>query len=123
MKGKVNLAEILHRLNAQYGKEILSCANVYDWYSNFSEGHEEVSSLHSANSCMWCEHSLYQRADFEKQILVCGFASSTGVSVRSVEAVTCEHVLFKKVCSRWVPKILIFNEKVQQIAVCVKHLH
>lgn len=32
--------EILHRLNAQYGEETISCAGVWDWYSKFSEAHE-----------------------------------------------------------------------------------
>jgi hypothetical protein len=47
---------VLHRLNAEYGKETRSHTNVYDWYNKFSEDCEEVSNLttcsHSANSCM-----------------------------------------------------------------------
>jgi hypothetical protein len=42
---KVKPTEILRRLNALYGVEILSCANVYNWNNKFSEGHEEVSEL------------------------------------------------------------------------------
>jgi hypothetical protein len=44
VKEKVKPAEVLHRLNAQYGEETLSHASVYDWYK-FSEGHNEVSHL------------------------------------------------------------------------------
>jgi hypothetical protein len=31
VKGKVEPAEILCKLNIQYGEETLSCASVYDW--------------------------------------------------------------------------------------------
>jgi hypothetical protein len=42
VKMKMNYAEIVRRLNAQY-EETLSCASVYDWYNNFSEGRKEQS--------------------------------------------------------------------------------
>jgi ABC-type Fe3+-citrate transport system substrate-binding protein len=45
LKEKVKPAEILPRLNAQYGEEILSCASIYDWYNKFSEGRKEASNL------------------------------------------------------------------------------
>jgi hypothetical protein len=38
VKEKVKPAEIVRRLNAQYGKETLSCTDVYDLYNKFSEG-------------------------------------------------------------------------------------
>jgi hypothetical protein len=98
MKMKVKLAEILHRLHAQYGKEILSCANVYDRFSNFSEGHEEALSSHSTSSCMWCEHLLYQRADFGKHNELCGIPSGSGINVGCVEAITYEHLFKKNMC-------------------------
>jgi hypothetical protein len=50
MKEKRKSAEILERLNAQYGKAILSCESICNWNSKFSEGHEEVTSSHSTNS-------------------------------------------------------------------------
>jgi hypothetical protein len=37
VKEEVKLAEILHRLIAQYGED-LSFASIYDWYIKFSEG-------------------------------------------------------------------------------------
>jgi hypothetical protein len=45
VKEKVKPAEILHRLNAQYGEETLSHASVCDWHNKFSEGHKEASEL------------------------------------------------------------------------------
>jgi hypothetical protein len=52
VKERAKPAEILRRLNAQYGEETLSYASVCDWYSKFSEGCKEVSNLlHLASSC------------------------------------------------------------------------
>jgi hypothetical protein len=67
VKEKVKPAKIHCRLNAQDVEEALSCASVCDWHSNFFESHKEISYLHSANSCIQCEHLLHQKADFEKQ--------------------------------------------------------
>jgi hypothetical protein len=60
-------AEILCRLNAQYGEKTLSYASAYDWYNKFSEDHKEVSNLmyahiqpitvHYVNIC--CVEKLY----------------------------------------------------------------
>jgi hypothetical protein len=44
MKVKVRTAENLRRLRTQYGEEIVSLTDVYDWCSKFFEGYEEVTS-------------------------------------------------------------------------------
>jgi hypothetical protein len=49
VKEKVKPAEILCRLNAQYGEETMSHTSVYDWYSKFSEGCKEVNIQLSAS--------------------------------------------------------------------------
>jgi hypothetical protein len=41
----VKPAEILHSLKAQYRKEALSHARVYNWYNKFSEGCKEVQVM------------------------------------------------------------------------------
>jgi hypothetical protein len=43
---KVKPAEILHRLNAQYGQETLSHESAYELYNKFSEGHN-FDGLHT----------------------------------------------------------------------------
>jgi hypothetical protein len=42
VKERVKPAEILHRLNTQYGERTLSHASVCGWYSEFSEGYKDV---------------------------------------------------------------------------------
>jgi hypothetical protein len=49
VKEKVKPAEVLHRLNAQYGEETLSHASVYDWYSKFPEICKEVLNIPHAH--------------------------------------------------------------------------
>jgi hypothetical protein len=43
--------------------------------------------------------------------------------VGSIETIIHEHLLFKKVCAQWVPKMLMFDQKVQCIAMFAEHLH
>jgi hypothetical protein len=52
VKEKVKPADILHKLNAQYGEKTLSRASVYDWYDKFSEGREEVQDT----AVSWQDH-------------------------------------------------------------------
>jgi hypothetical protein len=74
LKGRTNPAEILCRLNAQHGKNILSYVNVYDWYNKFSEDHKDVLTLLHAH--VWppavCHVNIYhikkQKADFGEKM-------------------------------------------------------
>jgi hypothetical protein len=45
-RGKQNFtsADVLDRLNAQYGKQTLSRVCVYDWGNKFSVGREQVAN-------------------------------------------------------------------------------
>jgi hypothetical protein len=94
-------AEILHRLNTQYGEETLSHAGVCDVYIKVSEGHKEISDLLHAhiqpaavcdvNICCVQELILGSR-----RITACDIAFSSGISVGNVEAVIREYLLLKK---------------------------
>jgi hypothetical protein len=51
VKKKMKSTEILRMLNAQY-EDTLSCASVYDWYNNFSEGRKELSIGNIMDKCI-----------------------------------------------------------------------
>jgi hypothetical protein len=100
-------AEILCRLNAQYGEETLSHASVYDWYSKFSEVCKEVlnvphvhvqpTSVCNVKVC-FVEGLILG----DRRIAVCDTATNSGISVGSVETIIHGHLLFKNVCIQWV---------------------
>jgi hypothetical protein len=59
-----------------------------------------------------------EKLTFEKRRLkVCDIASKVCISAWSVETIIHENVLFKKVCPRWVPKMLIFEQNTR-VSVC-----
>jgi hypothetical protein len=128
VKGEVKAAEILHRLKAQCGEEILSHASAYDWHNKFCDDHKEVSNLLHANIQPTAVHDvnirLVERLILgNRQITVCNIAYNSTISVLSVETIFHEHLLFKKVCAWGFPKILMYNQKLQHVAVAAEHLH
>lgn len=118
---KVKRAEILHGLNALCGVEILSCANVFNWLSKFSEGHEEVLDLLHAHVQPIAVSDVNICHD-EKLILRTGNYSASNRSIRngSVKTSIREHLLLQKVNGWWVPKTLMIDQKAQHVAVSTK---
>jgi hypothetical protein len=58
---------------------------------------------------------------FWKQIIkACAIASKVRISAGKVQTITHEPLLFKKVCTWWVPKMLMLD---QQARFCVDHLN
>jgi hypothetical protein len=102
VKEKLQPAEIIHKLYAQYGEQTLSCASVYDWYNKFSDGCKKVSNL--PHTLMFSQQ-LYVIHHIKDLILGNrNIASNSGVSAGSVETIIHEHLLFKEVCAQWGPK-------------------
>lgn len=48
---------------------------------------------------------------------------NSGISVGSVETIVYEHLVLKKVYAQWIPKMLMFDQRVQHVAVSTEHLH
>jgi hypothetical protein len=110
------------------GTRHLSGASAYDWCYKFSEDHEQVAN--------W-PHGYLQPTDdtdvsvrrTEKLILekrgikVRDIASKVFTSADSVQTTICEHLSFNKVCARWVPQKLSFDQKTQRVSVSVGNLN
>lgn len=47
----------------------------------------------------------------------------SGISVGSVETIIYEYLVLKKVYAHWIPKMLMFGQRVQHVAVSTEHLH
>jgi hypothetical protein len=59
----------------------------------------------------------------DRRIAVRDIASNGGINVAGVDTITHEHLFFKKVCTRWVPKLLTFDQRAQHVAVFAENLH
>jgi hypothetical protein len=57
------------------------------------------------------------------QIAVRDIAPEECISVGSVHTIILEHLLFKNVCTRWVPQMLTFYQKAQRVSVSAEHLN
>jgi hypothetical protein len=58
-----------------------------------------------------------------RQIKVHDIASKVCLNAGSIKTSICEHVLFKKVYTWWVPKMLMFDQKAQHVSVSADHLN
>jgi hypothetical protein len=57
------------------------------------------------------------------ELLLHDIASNSGIRVGSVETITYENLLSKKVNAWWVLKMLTFDHKVQHVAVSAEHVN
>jgi histone-lysine N-methyltransferase SETMAR len=113
---------------SQYGEEILSCKSVYDWWNKFPEDREQVANRQHAHVQPTAVTDVNIRRVEElilesRRIAVPNIASKVRASAGSVETIIHEHLLFKKVCARWVPKIMTLDQKAQHDPVSAEHLN
>jgi hypothetical protein len=83
-------------------------ASVYDWCKSFPKVvNRSLTATCSCaeDNCHRFEHSPRRGAGFGNRITVRHFASKVYISVGNVETIVNEHLLFKKVCARCVPKM------------------
>jgi hypothetical protein len=91
---KLKPAEILRRLNAQYGWETLSCTSVCDWYIKFPEGRKEVETHLPAGKIM--EIILWAS---EGVILVDFLPNGVTINTQYYDSSLCsnmQHIIWKK---------------------------
>jgi hypothetical protein len=91
LKETVKQAEILPKLNAQYGEEAISCASACNWCSEFFEGCEEVLNLphtHIGPEAVHVNVSGNKELILGKrQITMRDISSNSGISVGNVETI------------------------------------
>lgn len=127
-KEGVKPSEILTRLKAQFGDATLSRTQVFDWASKFKGGRESVeneshdrrprSSLTDENIC-----AVRDVIEGDRRLTVDEIASEVGISHGSAHAIITEHLGFRKVCARWVPRLLTENHKEVRLQICERLLN
>jgi hypothetical protein len=98
----VKPAEILCRLNSQYGEETLSHASIPDWYSKFPEICKEVVNIlhaHIQPTAVWDVNVCFVKELIlgDRQIALYDTATNSGISVGSVESVYSVGLIHLKV--------------------------
>lgn len=127
-KEGVKPSEILTRLQAQFGDATLSQNRVFTWARQFKGGRESVeneghdrrprSSLTDDNI-----RAIRELIEGDRRLSVEEIASEVRISIGSAHTIICEHLGFRKISARWVPKLLTKNQKQARLEICERHLN
>jgi hypothetical protein len=106
----------------------VSHASVCVWYSKFSKGNEEALNLlhahvHPAALCDVNICGIKELILGNRRITMHDISCDSDIRVGSLETIMDEHMFFKNVFAWWIPKMLIFDQKVQHVAVLARHLN
>ncbi|XP_057658478.1 histone-lysine N-methyltransferase SETMAR-like [Diorhabda carinulata] len=123
----VKPAEILRRLTAQFGEKTLSRARVFAWHKQFVEGRERVeneshdrrprTSITAGNI-----DSVRQLVEGDRRLTTSDIAIKVGISYGSTYSILSEELGYRKVCARWVPRLLTVDQKLNRFQVCKRLL-
>jgi len=108
----VKLADIYRRLQAQYGDETLSRSKTFEWFKRFKDGCKSVSddpgrggSQPTAVNPVNIQR--VERLIMDNRRISClEIAQETNFSLGTVNTIIHEHMHFRKVSARWVPRQL-----------------
>ena len=128
VKEKVKPAEIFRRLQAQYGEQTMSRTRVYEWCEQFREGRELVTNEahgHIRPTAVTPVNiaRIEQMILENRRVTVRDIAAEVNISVGSVETIIHDHLRFRKICARWVPRQLTFDQKWTRRTVCEQLLN
>jgi hypothetical protein len=104
-------AEIHHRFQQQRGEEFLSRTRVSEWCKCFREGRERVENEpHDRRPQTSVTEPNTDRADTlireNKRIPIKELGAMLSISVGSLEDIVKNHLHYRKVNARWVPRTL-----------------
>lgn len=105
VKEKVKPAEVLRRLEAQFGEQTLSRERVYDWCRQFSKGRSLVTNDPHRNfrptAVTPANIARVEQVILDnRRITVQNIAAEMHISVGSVETIISDHLHFPKVCAK-----------------------
>jgi len=126
-KEDVEPAEILRRLREQFGEQTLSKTQVYDWHKQCSNGREAVqneSHKRRLRTSVTDENirAVTRLIAEDRRVSVKTIASEVGISYGSAQQIITDHLEYRKVSARWVPRLLNADQKLNRLEVCQRLL-
>lgn len=122
----VKATEIFQRLTAQFGDQTLSRTRVFAWHKEFKEGREHAENQghdRRPRTSITDENIRAVRdilAD-DRRARVSDIAEQVGISYGSCQAIITNDLQFRKVCARWVPRLLTEIQRLGRLEVCQRH--
>ncbi|KAJ8950721.1 hypothetical protein NQ318_012802, partial [Aromia moschata] len=118
-------AEILRRLTAQFGDETLSRPRVFAWHKEFGfttlEEEAKVNEAHNRRPRTSITEdnirAIRQLVEGDRRLTVAEISSVVGISYGSAQAIITDQLGFRKVCARWVPRLLTAEQKLTRLQI------
>ncbi|XP_033218107.1 protein GVQW3-like [Belonocnema kinseyi] len=115
--------DIFLRLRNQFGSESLSRAPVFKWAKAFKDRRENVENephdrrprISMTPDNIRCVEQMILD---DRRMNVRDISAELGISIGTVESIIHENLQYRKVTSRWVPKLFNFEQKFTRLEVC-----
>lgn len=117
-------AAILQDLQEVFGDRAVSKATVYNWIDHFKSGRESLEDYsRTGRPTTSTTHDNIHRArdllDGDRRITIDDIAESLGISHGAAHQILVEELGMRKVCARWVPKLLAAEQKDERVRQCL----
>lgn len=120
------MKEIFQRLTAQFSDQTLSRTRVFAWHKEFKEGREHAENQghdHRSWTSITDENIRVVRdiLAHDRRARLSDIAEQVGISYGSCQAIITNDLQFRKVCARWVPRLLTKIQRLGRLEICQRH--
>ena len=121
VKEEIPAAEIHQRLQRAYGSVCMGASSVRRWVEHFKDGNTSIQDeLRSGRPRTASTERNKERMDEiiqeDRRVTVDTIARTLGIGHNAVQEII-ESLGYRKVCARWVPRLLTKDHKVQRKAI------
>ncbi|GFS03465.1 transposase [Elysia marginata] len=115
------LAKLIHETFQTVCRDCAcSYQTVYRWVKEFNEGKESLSDCPHPGRPKSCVNeqtiaSIKKDIDEDPHISVRELSDTYGLSYGTVHTIITEHLRMKKVCARWIPHLLMVDQKSERV--------
>ncbi|XP_025155966.1 histone-lysine N-methyltransferase SETMAR-like [Harpegnathos saltator] len=119
IKGKTP-KETKEKLDKNYGKSAPSISTVYKWFQNFRNGNMSTSDAERSGRPVEATtpkiiDKIHNIVMNDRRIKVREIASAVGISTERAHNILHQHLDMKKLFSRWVPRLLTVDQKLNRV--------
>jgi [histone H3]-lysine36 N-dimethyltransferase SETMAR len=117
-------ATILQDLHEVFGDRALSKASVYNWIQDFKSGRESLEDYSRTGrpTTSKSQENINRALDLlhgDRRLTVDDVAESLGISHGAAHQILVEELGMRKICARWVPKLLAAEQRDERVRQCV----
>ncbi|XP_064475455.1 protein GVQW3-like [Ornithodoros turicata] len=111
-----------HRiLQAQYGNDTFSRSKAFEWCKRFRDGHTSVQDdpgRGGSEPTVRVPENIWERLILKDRRITClELALKTDISVGMLNTIIHEHLQFRKVSARWVPRQLSVLDRLRRLEI------